>query len=77
MPAAPAEVASVRKPICSMNVWFKVGGAEKLNFSNVSGLTTFGQLAVTIGGAGTTVSFAGNTVFLQGIFAFTASDCAF
>ena len=30
MPVAPAEaaeVAMVRKPICSMNVWFSVGGA--------------------------------------------------
>ncbi len=56
---------------------YKVGGAEKLNFSGVAGLTNFGQLAVTVGGTGTTVSFGGNTVFLQNIFSFTASDCVF
>lgn len=56
---------------------YKVGGAEKLNFSGVAGLTSFGQLAVTVGGAGTTVSFGGNTVFLQGIASFTAADCVF
>ena len=56
---------------------YKVGGAEKLNFSGVAGLTSFGQLAVTVGGAGTTVGFGGNTVFLQGIASFTAADCVF
>ncbi len=56
---------------------YKVGGAEKLNFSSVAGLTSFAQLTVTVGGSGTTVSFDGNSVFLQNIFSFTASDCLF
>lgn len=56
---------------------YKVGGAEKLNFQGVSGLTSFGQLAVTVGASGTTVVFGGNTVFLQNIFALSAGDCVF
>jgi Ca2+-binding RTX toxin-like protein len=56
---------------------FKIGGAEKLSFDGIAGLTAFAQLTVTSDASGTTVAFGGNSVLLQGVASVTAGDVLF
>ena len=56
---------------------FKVGGAEKLSFDGIAGLTSFSQLTLTDAAAGLTVSYGGNSILLQGIHTLSAGDCLF
>ena len=56
---------------------YKVGGAEKLSFDGIAGLTSFSQLTLTDAAAGLTVSYGGNSILLQGIHTLSAGDCLF
>ena len=56
---------------------FGIGGAEKLSFDGIVGLTSFAQLTLTVGAGGVTVSFGGNSVLLQGVASITAADVTF
>ena len=56
---------------------YKVGGAEKLSFDGIAGLTSFSQLTLTDAAAGLTVSYGGNSILLQGIHTLSEGDCLF
>jgi Ca2+-binding RTX toxin-like protein len=56
---------------------FKVGGAEKLYFTGIAGLTSFSQLTITTAAGGTTISYGGNTIFLAGVSSVAAGDVVF
>ena len=56
---------------------FGIGGAEKLSFDGIGGLTSFAQLTLTSGAGGLTVSFGGNSVLLQGVASITAGEVTF
>ena len=56
---------------------YKVGGAEKLNFTGVAGLTGFAQLGLADSANGLTVTFGTDSIFLAGIHTLAAGDCVF
>jgi Ca2+-binding RTX toxin-like protein len=56
---------------------YKIGGAEKLEFKGISGLSSFGQLSLSATATSLTVSYGGNSILLLGVTTLAAGDVLF